>query len=179
MRYPSVETVRNGDGYVHVFSKEGARAPLYFSASDLESESVDWHYQQAWFDTAAVARSGERGWSISPSQQGSPPLNVRVGDVTELSMLKFVFQGWFLLPDEACNEASMFLLVERDGKEYYKDAVSVNEHAWNTTDWFRVTLLSEPDVELQPNDVVKVFVWGGDGAPFYLDDVSFYVYAAD
>lgn len=177
--YPTQTTKRKGREFVHVFSKGEVREPLYSSSIDFETPNADWGYAEDRFDSSAKSHSGILGWSIHSQQMGSPGLAVRVGDVTDQKRLKLIYSSWCLVPEGAVSDAGLFIQLEREGQEPWMRAINLNSRAANHEDWFLVAQLVEPDFDLQPDDVFKMFVWGGDGEPIYLDDQSFVIYPAD
>lgn len=178
--YPTKTSSRFGRDYVHVFENKGDRETIYTSSNGFETANPTWFYEEHQLDTLAPAASGNFGWSISTSQMGSPPIILRVGDITDETKLKLVFESKVLVPTGDRNSAGMFIQVERNGEQLWHRAREVNSCAISKNKWFETALIAEPDFDVQPDDVLKVFVWGTDkGDPIYLDDMSFSVYPQD
>jgi hypothetical protein len=178
--YPTKTSSRFGRDYIHVFEKKGQREAVYTSTNGFEAANPTWYYEERQKDTLAPAATGNFGWSISTSQMGSPPIILRVGDITNETNLKFVFQSKVFVPSGDRNSAGMFIQVQRDGEQLWHRAREINNCAIGENKWFETALIAEPDFEVQPNDILKVFVWGTDkGEPIYLDDMSFSIYPQD
>ena len=177
--YPTQSIQRKGREFVHVFNKGEARKALFTSSIDFETPNSAWNYDETRFDSSAQAHSGQLGWSIHTGQMGSPALAVRVGDMTDLKRLKLIYRTWCLVPEGEVSDAGLFVNIERAGQPTWMQAINLNDRAPNHKDWFLVEQLVEPDFDLQPDDVLKMFVWGGEGEAIYLDDQRFTVYPAE
>lgn len=178
--YPTKTSTRFGRDYIHVFERKGERETIYNSTNGFETANATWFYEEHQKDTFAPAASGNFGWSISTSQMGSPPIILRVGDITDETKLKLVFQSKVLVPFGDRNSAGMFIQIERNGEQLWHRAREINNCAISENKWSETALIAEPDFDVQPDDVLKVFVWGTDkGDPIYLDDMIFSVYPQD
>ncbi|MFT5902565.1 MAG: hypothetical protein ACI9LA_001781 [Bacteroidia bacterium] len=179
-QFPTKTSHRFAREYIHVFEKKGERETIYHSFNGFESANSAWLYEEHQKDTSAKTSSGELGWTISTSQMGSPPIILRVGDVTENPQLKLVFQTKALIPKGERNKAGMFIQIERNGEQLWHRAKEINSCSVTSDEWFETALVAEPGFDILPNDVLKVFVWGTDkGEPIYLDDMSFSIYPQD
>ncbi len=177
--YPAQRTKRSGREFMHVFTKGEKRKTLFSSSIDFETPSSTWNYNETRFDRNAKVHSGQLGWSIHSGQMGSPDLTVRVGDITELKRIKMIYRSWCMVPKGAVSDAALFVHVERAGQDSWMRATNINNRAPKDHNWFLTAFLVEPDFDLEPDDVLKVFVWGGEGEPIHLDDQSFTVYPAN
>jgi len=55
----------------------------------------------------------------------------------------------------------------------------IDIYAPGNMDWYDVTVLAVPDIELREDDVLRAFVWSSPSTPLYLDDTRITVYAKD
>jgi hypothetical protein len=168
-----------GKNFVHVFERKGERTVLYESALDFESGNPLWNYSEEMKDTSAKAFAGNHGWSIKSSQMGSPPLIRKMSEMTSEKRVKMVLRMKCLVPEGAVSEARTYIHLERDGTSIWHAAELINPCAHNGAEWIGNILIAEPKFDVLPDDVVKVFVWGSEGGPIYLDDLSFSVYPAN
>jgi hypothetical protein len=165
--------------FIAVFSGKPDRIPSFYSAHGFELPSEVWNYRSHQTDTAARAFSGSNGWRICTSQMGSPPLMLRIGDHTSDKRIRMMFGMKCLVPSERCSNASAFIMIERNGEKLWDQARSVNPASIDAQTWSEMVFVAEPSIDVLPDDVVKAFVWGSEGEPFYLDDMWFAMYPAD
>jgi len=174
--YPTLNSYKYGRTYIHVFERSGKRVSLFSSSTDLETENENWNYRKDGFDKAAKALSGKLGWRIFEKQLGSPPISVRVGDITEQKQLNIVFGLHCLINSKKPNGAAMYIEIRREGNTIWSKAANINAFATDAENWFGVTHIAQPEMELQPDDVIRAFVWGSTGNPIHLDDFWLNIY---
>jgi len=179
MSNPHVSAQEFDRSFILKFDSSTDRKPVYQSANEFELPNEAWNYGVHQTDTAAQTFSGKYGWRICSSQMGSPPLILRVGDHTSETRLKMLVGMKCLVPSERCSNANIYIVVERNGEKLWEDARSVNAASIDPETWSEMVFFTEPPTDIQPDDVIKVFVWGSEGEPFYLDDMWFAMYPPD
>ena len=176
--FPEHSSFLDGKNFVHVYERSGKREVLYESHLDFEASNPLWYFSEEMKDTSAKVFTGNYAWSIKSSQMGSPPLVQRMGDMTTEKRVKMVLRMKCLVPEGAVSEARSYIHLERGGTSIWHAAELINPCMNNGSEWFGNMLIAKPDFDVEPDDIIKVFVWGSEGEPIYLDDLSFNIYAA-
>jgi hypothetical protein len=177
--YSAKEKVEVGRDAIYVFDKSGQREVLFTSLNDFDSENSDWGFHMGRVDSNSQAFSGQFGWTIGEKELGCPAIQQPVGKLTNQKQLQFVYSLKVLIPDGKAKDARIYIQVLREEKQVWQTSERIDIYALNNTDWFDVTVLAVPDIELREDDVLRAFVWSSPSEPFYIDDTRMTVYAAD
>lgn len=178
-RFPTKTTVEVGRDAIYIFDKLGQREVLFSSVNDFDSENADWGFDVNRIDSTARAFSGQFGWTINEKELGSPAFHQPIKKLTDQNRLQFIYSLKALNPDGKPKGARVFIQILRGGKELWQTVEHIDIYAQNATDWFDVTVLATPNIDLRGDDEIRAFVWSDPDTPLYLDDTHITVFAED
>ena len=177
--YPTKQTVEVGRDAIYVFDKSAQREVLFTSLNNFDVENPLWGFNSDRIDSASQAFSGQFGWTIGEKELGTPAFHQPIGKLTNQKQLQFVFSLKALIPDGKPKDAHVYIQVLRGEDQLWQIAERIDIYAQNNIDWFDVTVLAIPSMELKEDDEIRAFVWSNPSTPLYLDDTRITVYAED
>lgn len=178
-QYPKKQTVEVGRDAIYVFDKSEQREVLFTALNNFDAQNELWGFYSDRVDSTSQAFSGQFGWTIGEKELGTPAFHQPIGKLTNQKRLQFVFSLKALNPDGKPKDAQIYIQVLRGEEKLFQTAERIDVYAQNNTDWFDVTVLAVPKVELKQDDEIRAFVWSSPSAPLYLDDTRITVYAED
>ena len=178
-RYPAKKTVEVGRDAIYVYDKSESREVLFTSLNDFDSENKDWGFQLNRIDSSSRAFSGQFGWTIGGKNLGTPTIEQSMSKFSNQKQFQLVYSLKALIPDGTPKDARIYMQVLREKKRVWQTSDRIDIYAQNNTDWFDVTVVAVPDIEIREGDVLRAFVWSSPSEPFYVDDTRITVHVID
>ncbi|HAP69889.1 MAG TPA: hypothetical protein DCR04_09230, partial [Flavobacteriales bacterium] len=164
---------------IYVYDKSESREVLFTSLNDFDSENKDWGFQLNRIDSSSRAFSGQFGWTIGGKNLGTPTIEQSMSKFSSQKQFQLVYSLKALIPDGTPKDARIYMQVLREKKQVWQTSDRIDIYAQNNTDWFDVTVVAVPDIEIREGDVLRAFVWSSPSEPFYVDDTRITVHAID
>lgn len=145
------------------------RKGTFYAELDFEQPNAEWPFDMAHTDTSVV-QGGGHSWPINEENPGSPGLVRTLAEYGAVSAARITFELSARV-DAAPSNAVMYIEVERAGKKIWQHNRSITDVPGTIGRWRRFISVGEPPFELRPDDVIRIFVWGGQGT-VHVDDMS-------
>jgi hypothetical protein len=174
--FPSEEKLLDGRAYLSAFRRVGKYEALFSGSNDLEQPYSDWPHDMALTDTTHH-HSGLRSWRVDDRQQGGPAISFALEEKGATAMRKAVLEMKVLIPSAHVG-AAVYFIIERNGKPYWERTSNVRDLCIAPGVWSDFMMVVCPPFQMLPSDRIKVFVWGGNKEPLYLDDMRLSLYAS-
>ena len=74
------------------------------------------------------------------------------------------------------QEAKLVFSVERGKESIYWRGMDIQSY-YSESEWFQFLYVFGKDIQVQENDLVKIYIWNPAQSDFYIDDFSIVNYA--
>ncbi len=140
-------------------------SPFYFN--DFEKSDL---YQAGHLYDSIYSYKGRNSEKLDKDHGFSSGINVPNNALAHTKA--FSYNVSFYSKFKEGDGGLIVLDVNRNGKTVSWKAVTMNDYYSERNEWRKIITILTPDIELQPEDIVKVYVWNNNGKDIWIDNLK-------